>query len=73
MQTRSGRQYISDIEMERQRINNEFYRWKLDINLAFYRRTSFYLDDIKDLPYYDYFSMGIAKEIVLEIAMSNML
>lgn len=75
MKTRSGRQYVSDTEkaLEQQRINNEFRMWKQDINRAFYRRTSFYLDDIRDLLYYDYFITGVSKDIVLEIALNNIL
>ena len=75
MRTRSGRHYISDmeIEAEQQRITNEFCQWKQSINHVFHIRTSFYLDDINDLPYYDYFIEGVSKDIVLEIAMNNIL
>lgn len=75
MQTRSGRQYISymEREIEQQRITNEFRQWKLSINKTFYRLTSYHLDEIRDLPYYDYFVEEVSKDIVLEIAMNNIL
>lgn len=60
-------------ERERERVYNAFLEWKRDINTTFSCRTSIHLDDIHDLPYYDYFTMGISKDIVLEMAMSNMI
>ena len=60
-------------ERDRERVYNEFLEWKRDINTSFFYRTSFHLDDIRDLPYYDYFTMGISKDIVLAMAMSNMI
>ena len=73
MRTRSGKRYIEEIEQEqeRERINTLFRQWKNDINSTFYRLTSFNLEDIPDLPYYYYFSRGVDKDIVVEIALNN--
>ena len=60
-------------EREQERIYDEFLNWKSSINTAFYNRTSCHLDDIPDLPYYDYFTMGISTDIVLAMALNNML
>jgi hypothetical protein len=60
-------------EREQERVYDEFLNWKSSINTAFYNRTSCDLDDIPDLPYYDYFTMGISSDIVLAMALNNML
>lgn len=54
-------------------INNQFQQWKKTIDETFFKLTSFHLDDIPDLPYYDYFYQNVKKEIVIEIALNNIL
>ena len=50
-----------------------FLNWKKNIDSEFYKITNFHLDDIPDLPYYDYFINNIKTNIVIEIAVNNIL